>query len=263
MASFQFDNVKAQKEHALWRYNAEMKLRIGLRFFGFLLVMFLLTCPWFPTLILHTVEASGDFRRRFVPTFSKSLFKFIVLNIIIVAVYVLSSPEMAHKRNSTDDIYDEYVSSRRSIHASTVVTAATSNSPIAVVENAVAVSQVDTVTETRISLSTVKQQPTKIRTVAKTKPEVSSAEVKPKQYRRTLSMVSESRHERSRDREFRRSETVVSRRELTASCIKPPRKSMEEVSSEEFQSIIDSFIAERKKTLMQENTAQEKIKYFS
>ncbi|KAK8485725.1 hypothetical protein V6N11_063484 [Hibiscus sabdariffa] len=247
MASFHFDNVKAQKEDASWRYNAEMKLRIGLRFFGFLLVLFLLTCPWFPTLILDTVQAAGDFRRRFVSTVSKPLFKFIALNIIIVAVYVLSSPEMTHKRNFTDDIYDEYVSSRRSIYASTVVTAAISNSPIAVVENAVAVSQVDTVTETKMSLWTVKQQPTKIRTVAKTKPEVSSAEFKPKQYRRTRSMVSESQHERPRDRKFRRSETVVSRREL-ASCIKPPRKSMEEMSSEEFQSIIDSFIAERKKT---------------
>ncbi|GMI89749.1 hypothetical protein like AT5G66440 [Hibiscus trionum] len=267
MASFQFDNVKAQKEDALRRYNMEMKLRIGLRFIGFSLFLFLLSWPWFPTLILDTVEAAGDFGRRFVANFNRPFFTFIILNITIVAVYVLSIPKKTHKRSSTttNDIYDDYVSSRRSMTASTVFTAAISNSPIAVVkqivvvENAVAVSQVkhrpaivDTVTETEISLLTVKKQPTRIRT------EVSSAEVKPKHYRRTRSMVSESRHERPRDREFRRSDTTVSSRQLAASCIEPPRKSMEDMSSEEFQLIIDSFIAERKKTLMQENTPRRK-----
>ncbi|KAE8719492.1 CYP722 protein [Hibiscus syriacus] len=247
MASFEFDNVKAEKEDALWRYNLEMKLRIAPRFIGFLLLFFLLSWPCFPAF-----RTAWDFRRCFISTFNKPLFTFIVVNIIIVAVYVLSTKKKTHKQSSTNDIYDEYISSRRSIPASTVVTTAISNSRIAMdkqrvmVENAASISQVkrqpvtvDTVTETKTSLPTVKPQPKKIR-----------AEVKPKQYRRSRSMASESRRERPRERELR----SVSSRELG-------RKSMEEMSNQEFQLIIDRFIAERKKTLMQENTAQEKIKH--
>ncbi|KAE8665192.1 CYP722 protein [Hibiscus syriacus] len=198
MASFELDNVKAEKEDALWRYNMEMKLSIALRFIGFLLLFFLLSWPCFPSF-----QAAGDFRRRFVSTFNKPLFTFIVVNVIIVAVYVLSTPKKSHKQSSTNDIYNEYVSSRRSIPASTVVPTAVSNSSIEVdkqIVNGVAIYQVkhrpaivDTIAETKTSLSKVKQHATKIRRVAKTEAEASSAENMPKQYRRTRSMVSESR----------------------------------------------------------------------
>ncbi|XWS24395.1 hypothetical protein CRYUN_Cryun28dG0098200 [Craigia yunnanensis] len=262
MASFEFVNVKAEKEDALWRYNMEKKLRIGLRLSGFLLALFLLSWSWFPTLIPDTVQVAGDFGRRFVSTFNKPLFTFVLVNIIILVVYILSSQKQTQKQATSPDIYDEYVSSRH-VPKSAVSTAAPAteqtvvDKQIVLVENAVALSPakqlrttVDTVTETKNSLSPVKQ-PTTIRTVlTKTKPVVSSTEVKQKEYRRTRSMVSESRNQRPR--EFRRSETAISR-ELVISGIEPPRKSMDEMSSEEFQLIIDSFIAERKKTLLQEN----------
>ncbi|XWS25800.1 hypothetical protein CRYUN_Cryun27aG0098600 [Craigia yunnanensis] len=269
MAYFEFDNVKAEKEDALWRYNMERKLRIGLRVIVYLLALFLLLWSWFPTLIPDTVEVARDFRRRFVSTFNKPLFTFIVVNIIILAVYVLSSQKQTQKQTTSPDIYDEYVSSRRSIPTSAVAVAPASNSlateepmvykQIILLENEIAFSPVkqqrptvDIVTETKTSLSPVKQ-PTTIRTVSRTKPDVSSTEVKQKKYRRTRSMVSESRNQRLR--EFGRSETAISK-ELVISGREPPRKSMDEMSSEEFQLIIDSFIAERKKTLMQENTVQ-------
>ncbi|KAL4274068.1 hypothetical protein GQ457_13G019780 [Hibiscus cannabinus] len=242
MASFDFDHVKAEKEDALWRYNLDRKLRFGLRFFGFLLLLFLLSWPFFPTLVLHAVQAAGDFRRSFVSAFNKPLFTFIVVNIIIVAVYILSGPKKNRRQSTSNDIYDEYVTFHRSTPASTV-----SNSPV-MVENAVAVSQVKPKKQ---------QQPTESRTMAKTKAEVSPTEVKPKQYRRTRSMVSGYRQERRRDREFRRSETDVRSRESAVSAIEPPRKSMEEMSSEEFRLIIDSFIAERKKSLIQENIGRQ------
>ncbi|XWS14546.1 hypothetical protein CRYUN_Cryun35bG0019200 [Craigia yunnanensis] len=262
MASFDFDNVKAEKEDALWRYNMERKLRIGLRLTGFLLALFLLSWSWFPTLIPDTVEVAGDFGRRFVSTFNKPLFTFVLVNFIILVIYILSSQKQTQKHTTTPNIYYEYVRSFRNIPTSTVANATPSteetmvDKQIVLVENAVALSPVrqlrttvDTVTETKISLSPVKQ-PTTIRTVhTKTKPAVSSTEVKQKDYQRTRSMVSESR--KQRPREFRRSETAISR-ELVISGIEPPRKSMDEMSSEEFQLIIDSFIAERKKTLLQE-----------
>ncbi|OMO75219.1 hypothetical protein COLO4_26261 [Corchorus olitorius] len=273
MDSFEFDNVKAEKEDALWRYNMERKLRnIGLNFCGVFSVLFLLSWSFFPTLIPDTLGVAEDFLRRFVSTFNKPLFTFILLNFIILVVYVLSNQKQTQKQITNPDIYDEYVSSRRSIPTSaafvpyspppeeTVV-----DKQIVLVENAVAVSPVnkqrptvETVTETKRSLSPVKEQPTMITAVntKPNKPVVSSTTeefiIKTKEYRRSRSMISEPRNQRPH-REFRRSETAIGR-ELVVSDREPPRKSMDEMSSEEFQSIIESFIAERKKTLLQENT---------
>lgn len=262
MASLEFDTVKAEKDAALWRYNMEKKLRIGLRFVGFLLALFLLFWSWFPMLIPDTIEVAGDLRRRFVSAFNKPLFTFVVVNIIIVSVYALSSQKQNQNKKTTNNpnIYDEYVSSSRSIPTSAAVASAGDQSvvdkQIVLVENAVALSPlkqqpttVGAVTETKISLLPI---PVK---VTKTKPNVASAVVKQSEYQRTRSMVPESRNQRRRPKEFRRSETDIMSKDLVISGTEPPRKSMDEMSSEEFQSIIDSFIAEKKKTLMQENTA--------
>ncbi|OMO87534.1 hypothetical protein CCACVL1_08951 [Corchorus capsularis] len=278
MASFEFDNVKAEKEDALWRYNMERKLKtIGLNFCGVFSVLFLLSWSFFPTLIPDTLGVAEDFLRRFISTFNKPLFTFLLLNFIILVVYLLSNQKQTQKQITNPDIYDEYVSSRRSAPASAVSAAFVPYSPppeetvvdkqIVLVENAVAVSPVkqqrstviETVKETKRSLSPVKEQPTTITAVntKHNKPAVPYPTeefiIKTKEYRRSRSMVSESRNQRPH-REFRRSETAVGR-ELVVSDREPPRKSMDEMSSEEFQSIIESFIAERKKTLLQENTA--------
>ncbi|PPR86297.1 hypothetical protein GOBAR_AA34396 [Gossypium barbadense] len=219
MDSFEFDNVKAEKEDALWRYNMERKLMIGFRLIGFLLVLFLLLWLCFPTI----VESADHFRLRFVSAFNKPLFTFIIVNIIILAVYALSNQKRTHKQSTRNNIYDEYVSSYRSIPAiSAVVTANVSDFPVT------EVSRVDkriVLVENAVAASPVKQRAKIIDTITE---------------KRVL-------------REFRRSETAVSSREMVMSSIEPARKSMEEMSSEEFQLIIDSFIAERRKTLMQEN----------
>ncbi|GMI82536.1 hypothetical protein like AT5G66440 [Hibiscus trionum] len=264
MASCEFDNVKVEKEDALWRYNMERNLRIGLNFGGFLLLLFLLLWSLLPALIPHTVEIAGDFRRYLVSTFNNPLFIFILVNIIILVVYVLSHRNQIQKPTATTDIYDEYVSSRPSVPTSAVATPAPSrdeatvDKQIILVENAAAlVSPVkqqcesggrDTITEIKPSVSPVKQQrrPTENRTAP-------TEVIKQKEYGRSRSMVSESRNQRTR--EFRRSETAMISRELVVSGAEPPRKSIDEMSSEEFRSIIDSFIAEKKKSLMQENTA--------
>ncbi|KAK8556778.1 hypothetical protein V6N13_064782 [Hibiscus sabdariffa] len=61
-----------------------------------------------------------------------------------------------------------------------------------------------------------------------------------------------------RPTEFWRSESAIDSRELVISVKEPPRKSMDEISSEEFQLSTESFIAERKKVLVQENSAHYK-----
>ncbi|KAE8656411.1 CYP722 protein [Hibiscus syriacus] len=253
MASFEFDNVMAGKEDGLWKYNDEWNFKVGLSFIGFLLVLFLLSWSLFPA-----VEVAGGFGRYLLSTFNKPLFTFILVNIIIVAVYVLSNQNQSRKPTTSPDIYDEYLSSRRSVPTSAATTAGPVkeetmvDKQIILIENAAAlVSQqpttggCETVTETKRSVSPVKQrQPA---TENRTAP---IQGIKQKEYRRSRSMVSESRTQGSRM--YRRSETAIISRELVSGA-EPPRKSMYEMSSEEFRSIIDSFIAEKKRTLMQEN----------
>ncbi|KAK8512520.1 hypothetical protein V6N13_082933 [Hibiscus sabdariffa] len=276
MDSFEFDNVKAEKENALWRYNMEKKLRSGLQFAGFLLVLFLTSCSWFPTLIPDIVEVAGDLCLRFNNTLNEPVSVFVVLNFLILVVYVLSSQKQTRKQ---PDIYDEYVGSRQSIVPSSAVSTVkddtsaenavavteTKRSPVATaveettvdnqivpVENAVAVA------ETKRSLSPRKQQQQYSTarltlTVAEPKPLITSTEkVKRKEYQRTRSVLSESENQRPR-REFKRSETAMMGRELVVSATEPPRKSLDEMSNDEFRLIVDSFIAERRKTLIQEN----------
>ncbi|KAK8552475.1 hypothetical protein V6N13_120874 [Hibiscus sabdariffa] len=261
MASFDFDAVKIEKEDALWRYNMEKKLKVGFRLAEFLLAFFLLSWFWFPTLIPGTLAVAGDFYRLFVSLYNKPLFTFVSVNFIIGVVYGLSRQKQTQKQPTSTDIYDEYVcSSRPSIATPTTSSAAEGimvDKQIIFEENAAPLSpenqlemavDTDTIREINISLSPVKQLTTTMDPTVpeKTKAAVSSAE----------SMVSECRIQSQRPMEFGRMETTICGGELVSSGIEPPRKSMDEMSSEEFQLIIDSFIAERKKILEQENIAR-------
>ncbi|KAK8580012.1 hypothetical protein V6N13_143153 [Hibiscus sabdariffa] len=266
MTSFEFDNVKAEKEDALWRYNMGRKLKIGFRLTGFLLALFLFRTSWFPIFILHTLEVAGYFRRRFVSTFNEPLLAFVLVNFIISLVYILSSPKQTQKQATSTDIYDEYVqSSRQSIPTSAAATEEITwdkqiifdekPSPLCAEKPLETTVDSYTIREANISLSPTTVDRT-VTVVKKTKPAVSSSELKENEYRRSRSMDSESR--KQRPTEFRRSESAIGSRELVISGAEPPRKSMDEMSSEEFQLSIESFIAERKKILVQENSAHHK-----
>ncbi|KAE8656052.1 CYP722 protein [Hibiscus syriacus] len=272
MDSFEFDNVKAEKEDALWRYNMEKKLRSGLQFIGVLLVLFFTSCSLFPTLIPDIIRVAGDLRLRFDNALNEPLPIFIILNIIILIVCVLSSQKQTPKQS---DIYNEYVGSRQNIMpASAVEDDTTVDRQIVAVVNAVVVSAGEEVTtvekqivlvenavavaESKRSISQQKQQQPSTTslslTVTKPKPVITSTEkVKQKEYRRTRSVLSESGNQRPRFREFKRSETAMMDRELMVSSTQSPRKSLDEMSNDEFRLIVDSFIAERRNILIQEN----------
>ncbi|MBA0759596.1 hypothetical protein Gotri_022456 [Gossypium trilobum] len=208
MDSFEIDNVKAEKEDALWRYNMERKLRLGLRYMGFLLVLFLISWSWFPPLIPHIIEVAGDLSQRYVNTLNDPFFIFILMNIIILVVYILST----QKQSTSSGIYDEYVSSHRSIIPAE---ATVLDKQIVVVGNAVDVA------ETKRPLSPIKQQPW----TTKTKPAITSTD------------------------------KVKQKEELVVCSAESAREAIHEMSNEEFQLKVDSFIAERRKALMQENIA--------
>ncbi|KAE8654019.1 CYP722 protein [Hibiscus syriacus] len=275
MDSFEFDNVKAEKEDALWRYNMEKKLRSGFQFIGFLLVFLFISWSWFPTLIPDIVRVAGDLRLRFDNTLNEPLPIFIILNIIILIVCVLSSQKQTQKQS---DIYEEYVDSRQSIMpASAVEDDTTVDRQIVAAENAVAVTtgaeettaekqivlveNAVAVAETKRSLSPRKrqqqqQQPSTMSlalTVTKPKPVITSTEkANRKEYGRTRSVLSESGNRRPRW-QFKKSEMAMMGRELMVSTTEPSRKSLDEMSNDEFRLIVDSFIAERRKILIQEN----------
>ncbi|KAE8723691.1 CYP722 protein [Hibiscus syriacus] len=219
MASLDFDIVKAEKEDALWRYNMEKKLKIGFRLAGFFLAFFLLSWSWFPTLIPRTLAVAGDFRRLFVSTFNKPLFTFILVNLIVVVVYISSSQKQIQKQPTSTDIYDEYACN--SCWSIAISAAAATEDPST--EEPMVDKQI-IFEENAAPLSPERQLETTVGTDTIRETSVSLSPV------------------------FGDGEVVVS-------DIEPPRKSMDEMSSEEFQLIIDSFIAERKKSLLQENTA--------
>ncbi|GMJ02681.1 hypothetical protein like AT1G75360 [Hibiscus trionum] len=259
MGSFEFDNVKAEKEDALRRYNMEKKLRSGLQFTGFLLVLFLSSCSWFPTLIPDILEVAGDLCLRLNNTLNDPVSVFVVLNILIVFVYVLSSQKQTQKKS---DIYDEYVGSRQRIvpaSAFSTVNDAVDRQIVVAAENAVAVTETKrssvavATEETAVDKQIIPVENAVAVAVANPKPLITSTEkVEQKEYRRTRSVLSESGNRRPR-REFKRSETAMMGRELVVSTTEPPRKSLDEMSNDEFRLIVDSFIAERRKTLIQEN----------
>ncbi|KAL4332177.1 hypothetical protein GQ457_07G021230 [Hibiscus cannabinus] len=236
MASFDFDAVKIEKEDALWRYKMEKKLKVGFRLPEFLLAFFLLSWFWFPTLIPGTLAVAGDFYRLFVSLSNKPLFTFVSVNFIIGVVYGLSRQKQTQKQPN-----DEYVcSSRPSIATPTTSSAAEGimvDKQIIFEENAALLSP-----ENQLEMAVDTD------TIIEIKVAVSSAE----------SMVSECRIQSQKPMEFGRMETTIGGGELVSSGIEPPRKSMDEMSSEEFQLIIDSFIAERKKILEQENIARDR-----
>ncbi|GMI90664.1 hypothetical protein like AT5G66440 [Hibiscus trionum] len=222
MASFDFDSVKAEKEDAVWRYKMGKKLKIVFRLAEFLLAFFLLSC--FPTLIRATIAVTGDFCRLFVSTFNKPLFTFVFINVIVIVVYILSRQKQTQKQPTSTDIYDEYAcSSRLSIATSTASTAAPATEETMVDKQII-------FEDNAAPLSPEKQLETTVDTDTIRETNIS------------LSPVPVD-------------ETVIGGGELVVAGIEPPRKSMDEMSCEEFQLIIDSFIAERKKILLQENTA--------
>ncbi|KAK8596721.1 hypothetical protein V6N12_065201 [Hibiscus sabdariffa] len=138
---------------------------------------------WFPTLVPNTIQVVENFHRRFITSFNYPLFTFVVVNIIVVVVYVLTSQKQTTSHDI--DIYHEYVSSRRSIPTVVPATKETLvDKEIVLVENAVILSQVK-----------VKQQCSSsiVETITETKHSLSLVKHKKPEYRRTQSMVLESR----------------------------------------------------------------------
>ncbi|XP_031269049.1 uncharacterized protein LOC116127535 [Pistacia vera] len=258
MASFNFNNVKAEKAEAMRRYNRQKKLKS----FRFLLevvaAMALLSWSSY-TYIPVATEMAKDFLSQPVAVFDRSLFVLVIVNVLILLIFVSSSqtPEKS-------DFYDEYVNittnvSRRSVPAAEqspeLKETTLSDKQIVCVDNAVN-SQVDKNVVLNPSVTATDSEPKEKHVISPVRCSTVDAVSEPKRYRRSRS----ERLEQEKRRELRRSKTVVNR-EMVGEKSEPARRSsaMDDLSSEEFRMTIETFIASKKKTLIQENTLDLKL----
>ncbi|GLT92090.1 hypothetical protein SLE2022_099470 [Rubroshorea leprosula] len=252
MDSIKFDNVKAEKAKALRRFNWRQTLKkLLLRLCKLLLAFYSLS--WLSKRVPYALQISRDFVRGFVPVLDRPLFWFMLVNLLILVIFVLS-----FRKTSSPDIYDEYTGSCWNATGNTAekpVEDTVVDKQVILEDNAVlekravletvtedserVVSPVkqdalSTVTETEVTVSAV--------TVAETKP---AMVVKKKDYRRSRSEMSKNSRSKNRP-ELQRSDTTIGGQMVIAGT-ESQRKSMDHLSNEEFKLTIESFIAEQKK----------------
>ncbi|GKU85335.1 hypothetical protein SLEP1_g15 [Rubroshorea leprosula] len=250
MDSIKFDNVKAEKAKALRRVNLTQTLKKLLLLLCELLLAFY-SLSWLSKRVPYALQISRGFVRGFVPVLDRPLFWFMLVNLLMLVIFVLS-----FRKTSSPDIYDKYTGSCWN---------ATGNTAEKPVEDTVVDKQViledNAVLEKRAILETVMEDSERVvspvkqdtlSTVTKTEVTVSAvtvAETKPafgtvmvvkkKDYRRSRSEMSKNFGSKNRP-ELQRSDTTIAGTESQ-------RKSMDHLSNEEFNLKIESFIAEQKK----------------
>ncbi|KAH9693064.1 tRNA-methyltransferase non-catalytic subunit trm6MTase subunit [Citrus sinensis] len=167
------------------------------------------------------VKISADFLRHNVAVFGQPLYVFIAVNMLIVIISVLSLQKPAKQ-----DFYDEYVSITN--RSSTATSAKDDQKPapeVTVSDNQIAC--VDNVVNSPVEAKAAAPEPLEDCELPKRAVSAVGTVTEAKEYRRTRS-------------ERRSSE-------------------MDDLSSEEFRMTIETFIASKRKTLIEENTLDLKL----
>ncbi|GLT41086.1 hypothetical protein SLA2020_151760 [Shorea laevis] len=266
-----FDNVKAEKAEAIRRFNQRQTLKkLVVLLCEVLLAFFLLS--WLSKGIPHALKITGDLVRGFVLILNQSLFCFMLVNLLILVIFVLSS----RKTNNSSNIYDEYAGSSRSATGNTteeLVEEPVVDKHIIIADNAVLKKRavVETVTDESSERAVFPVQQDALSTVTKTKGTVGAVTVTEK--RRAVGAVMETKkkggYQRSRSEmsmnfgnktlpEVRRSETTI-RGEMVVVSTESPRKYW---SREELRIKSDIFIAKEKERLRFERTEHDPVGYL-
>ncbi|GLU04479.1 hypothetical protein SLE2022_216220 [Rubroshorea leprosula] len=260
-----FDNVKAEKAEAIRRFNQMQTLKkLVVLLCKVLLAFFLLSC--LSKRIPHALKNTGGLVRGFVLILNRSLFCFMLVNLLILVIFVLS----CRKTNNSSNIYDQYaISSRSATENATeeLVEEPVVDKHIIIADNAVLKKRavVETLTDEPSERAVFPVQQDALSTVTKTKGTVGAVTVTEK--KRAVGAVMEAKkggYQRSRSEmstnfgnktrpELRRSETTIYG-EMVVASTESPRKSMDHLSSEEFRFEVESFIA-KLKTQIRENRA--------
>ncbi|KAJ8772648.1 hypothetical protein K2173_027825 [Erythroxylum novogranatense] len=240
MASFEFDKVKAEKADALRRYKIKRSFTLCLRVTGALVFL-----SW----SFMSIPDILGFAYSCVPLLRAEFCVFVLVNVIVLLVY-RSSINGGHDDGFQPDLYDQYLSCSRSSSSSS------SSSFYLLLDGtqpaALKLQVKRTVRSKSVDYAPLAKNMTRELSVRNTKP---LPEKEAKQFSRTRSELSVSTEKRIRQRKLRPSETENERHLVVDEDYREARKSMEEMNSEEFRQTIESFIAKKKKILMDENHA--------
>ncbi|GKU89969.1 hypothetical protein SLEP1_g4037 [Rubroshorea leprosula] len=255
-----FDNVKAEKVEAIRRFNQRQTLKkLVVLLCEVLLAFFLLS--WLSKSIPQALKNAGGLVRGFVLILNRSLFCFMLVNLLILVIFVLS----CRKTNNSSNIYDEYAGSYRSATGNAteeLVEEPVVDKHIIIADNAVLKKRavVETVTDEPSERAVFPVQQDALSTVGAVtvteKKRAVGAVMGAKKkggYQRSRSEMSTNFGNKTRP-ELRRSETTIYG-EMVVASTESPRKSMDHLSSEEFRFEVESFIAKQKKTQIRDNRA--------
>ncbi|KAJ8762179.1 hypothetical protein K2173_007333 [Erythroxylum novogranatense] len=244
MSSFDLEKVKAEKADAIRTYKIKRNFSSCLQVAAALVF---LSWPF-----MSIPQILGKVSTRF-PLPTPEFYVFLLLNVIVLLVYHSSSTA----NNATcaaaaceTHIYDQYVSLSLSTRRDTT----TGEYNQLVVSPAL---EITPQVPPRVRCNSASYAPVAENfghELAVTGEYVPEREGKPKHYIRTRSELSVA-EERTRQRKLRRSETENGRKTVAAGDCTEARKSIEEMNNEEFRRTIESFIASKKKILMDENNA--------
>lgn len=266
MDSVEIDNVKAEKAEAIRRFNRNQNLKNLVVLLSEVLLAFF-SISWLSNKTPDGLQIAGDLFREVSLVLDRQLSCFVLVNFLVLVIFVLSI-----WKSKSPEIYEEYAGSSRSAAAAgnkTEEKLAEDSAEEAVVEKQIIVADnavlekrtvEETVTVTEESESeravfSVEQDA--LSTVTETDGAFCGAtfavkEVERKGYRRSRSEIPDNFGRKTR-MELRRSESATTGGEMVIARTESPRKSVEDLSNEEFRLTIERFIAEKKKTLIQEN----------
>ncbi|KAK3231657.1 hypothetical protein Dsin_003538 [Dipteronia sinensis] len=270
MSDFDFNNVKAEKVEAMRLYNQQKKLKSFLFLFEVFLGLALLF--WYSTYFVPVAaDVARDFLRRIAVVFERSLYVFLVINVLVVVIYVFSV-----EKPTKPDVYDEYVSITTTTVSGQIVSSSSSSAAAAAtVESPPPEESVNTVSDRQIvCVDNAVHNPPANQSVIRAKTATAAAgtayrdresrqsrfgavTTETKTYRRTRS---EMYVKDNRPRELRRSETSLSAAAVGRdSTRRASSAAMDDLSSEDFRMTIETFIAAKKKSLIRENTLDLKL----
>uniref|UniRef100_A0A1J3EMR5 Uncharacterized protein n=1 Tax=Noccaea caerulescens TaxID=107243 RepID=A0A1J3EMR5_NOCCA len=256
MASFVSENVAAEKVDAMRRFDAKRK------FWKFLpaieaLVVVLLLLSW----LTPTVSAV-EYLRQIVSTgFTGGIFLFSVVNVLIALIFVFSLSN--HQKLTEPDLYSQYVSSSAAASlggcSSTDVSGGCSSSTVVSEssgsdDNEVKTSEVKPGTDfTSVTLTAGEARPTRREMVRAVSSVTETAHATIRRKHEITFLPPDTTESATHDRQvYRRSRSE--RLDLRGNVHRSMRRlsDIDDLSSDEFRSTVETFIAGKKKMLLRE-----------
>lgn len=247
---FDFDFVRVEKLAAMRRYTQQKKLK-SFVFFVEIFVALAFLLFWYSNYYVPVLsDVAFDFLRRSVVVFGRSIYMFLLINVLVGVILFMS-----FQKQTKSDLYDDYISisaAASAVSHSDAETSTVTDRQLVCVENA---EKNETSTTTKATKTAV--------TAAEVAEKEAAGDSPPAESVETQTVIPESiKYSRTRSEkyvkenrpELRRSGTVVRREKKPLEQPRRASSAMDDLSNEEFRSTIEKFIALKKKSLIRENT---------